>query len=150
MSNVNDLAITLRAWAEVFMRHSMRDLREATRQTGLSMSQISAMLRIYRCGVCGVSDIGDDLGVTSAAASQMVDRLVNQGLLERSEDPLDRRNKPLKLTSQGQAAVCEMLDARQRWLEDLTAALSPEQQQEIVSALTVLTQAAHELDRQDN
>jgi DNA-binding MarR family transcriptional regulator len=147
MPEVNDFATTLRAWAEVFMRRSMRDLREVTRQTGLSMSQISTLFRIYRGGVCGVSDIGEDLGVTSAAASQMVERMVRLGLLERSENLKDRRNKPRKLTAQGQAAVCEMIDARQRWLEDLTAALTPEQQQGIVAALTVLTQAAKDLDQ---
>ena len=131
------------------MRRSMQDMRELNRQTGLSMSQISTLFRIYRGGDCGVSDIGDDLGVTSAAASQMVDRLVHLGLLERSEDPKDRRNKPLKLTTQGQEVVCEIIDARQRWLEDLTAALTPDQQQAIVLALTALTHAARDLEQQD-
>jgi len=136
----------LHDWSEVFMRRSIREFREFTRYSGLSMSQLSALLRLYYGGQCGISDIGDHLGVTNAASSQMIDRLVQQGFIERSEDPHDRRSKNLVLTAKGRMLVQDGIAARQRWMEQLTAALTPEQQESITTALIVLTQAAQRLE----
>ena len=88
------------------------------------------------------------MSVTNAAASQMVDRLVQLGYLERAEDVNDRRMKQLTLTSKGRALIVKSLEARRRWLEDLVTALTPDQQAEIAEALALLTQAARELDAQ--
>jgi DNA-binding MarR family transcriptional regulator len=140
------LTTALRTWSEVFMRRSMHDFLQFSRQSGLSMSQINVLFRLNYGGQCGVSDLGEHLGVSSAAASQLVDRLVGQGLLMRSEDPNDRRSRPLTLTNNGKALVQESIEARRRWLEDLTAALPAEQQASIAAALTTLTQAALELE----
>jgi DNA-binding MarR family transcriptional regulator len=142
----NQLTDILRQWAEVFMHRSMRDFHQFTRKSGLSMSQLNALFHIYHGGACGISDIGEHLGVTSAASSQMIDRLVQLDLLQRSEDPLDRRNKCLALTAKGRAIIGESIEARRRWLEDLTTTLTPDQQEAIASALTTLTYAAQRLE----
>ena len=146
MSYFQSFPQILRDWSEVFMRHSMREAREFTRRSGLSMSQLSTLFRLYYSGQCGISDIGDHLGVTNAASSQMVDRLVQQGFIERSEDPHDRRSKNLVLTAKGRALVQDGIAARQSWMEQLTAALTPEQQESITTALVALTQAAQRLE----
>ncbi len=83
----------LRQWSEVFMGRSMRDFSAFMRNSGMSMPQVSLLYRLYYRGQCGVTEIADHLAVTSPAASQMVERLVQQGLLERNEDPNDRRAK---------------------------------------------------------
>ena len=62
------------------MHRSMRHFLRYARESGLSMSQFGALFHIHRRGSSGVTDLGDHLGVTSAAASQMLDRLVQQGL----------------------------------------------------------------------
>ena len=128
------------------MRRSMGDFRQFTKSSGLSMSQISALFHLYYRGAHGVSDIGEHLGVTNAASSQLIERLVQQGLLQRTEDAIDRRIKNVALTPQGQALVQESIEARQRWMEQLTNALTPEDQNAIITALTTLTQAARKLE----
>ena len=111
------------------------------------MSQLSTLFHIYHGGACGVSHIGDHLSVTNAAASQMIDRLVQQGLIKRVEDPNDRRAKNITLTDKGLGFVQDAVEARRRWLEDLTVTLTLEQQQAILSALNLLTQAARDLEQ---
>jgi DNA-binding MarR family transcriptional regulator len=76
----------------------------------------------------------------------MIERLVQLDLLQRSEDPLDRRSKCLALTEKGRAVIGESIEARRRWLEDLTTTLTPDQQEAIASALTTLTHAAQRLE----
>jgi DNA-binding MarR family transcriptional regulator len=52
----------------------------------------------------------------------------------------------LTLTAEGRALIDRGIEARRRWLEDLTTALPPEQQATIVTALVDLTNAARSLD----
>lgn len=139
----------LRQWAEVFMHRSMRDFMQLSKKSGLSMPQLSTLFRLFHGEQCGVSEIGDHLGVTSAAASQMIDRLVQQGFLRRSEGEIDRRVKNIALTDKGRAVVQESIETRQRWMEELTTALSPEEQDDIVAALILLTGAAHALEQRN-
>jgi len=95
----------LHEWVEVFMHRSMRDSMLFWKESGLSFPQISTLMRLHYRGACGVSDVGGHLGVTLPAASQMVDKLAQQGLLERAEDPHDRRAKQLTLTTKGTAVL---------------------------------------------
>ena len=132
----------IREWSEVFMHRSMRDFKRFMDATGLSFSQINILMRLFHGGCAGVSDIGDQLGVTNAAASQAVDRLVQLGLIERTEDPEDRRAKRLALTQKGRTLIEKGVEVRSQWIEGLTDALTPEQQNMIISALTLLTEAA--------
>ena len=129
---------TLQAWIEISMRHSMHHFIHHARESGFSMSHIGAMFHIHRIGSCGVTDLGDHLGVTSAAASQMLERLVQQGLILRTEDPNDRRVKQIVLTDKGQRVLDEGIRARQRWLDDLAESLSASEKESIMMGLNIL------------
>ena len=142
MSSTKVLTEVIRDWSEVFMHRSMRDFRRFMDETGLSFSQINILMRLVHGKSTGVSEIGEQLGVTNAAASQAVDRLVQLDLIERTEDPEDRRAKRLALTQKGRALIEKGIEARSKWIEGLTDALTPEQQNMIISALTLLTEAA--------
>jgi DNA-binding MarR family transcriptional regulator len=85
-----------------------------------------------------VSDIGDHLGITSAASSQLLNRLVEEGWVERSEDPDDRRHKLLELTPAGREMVRESMEIRQSWLVGLADTLSPAEQAEVEKSINLL------------
>ena len=142
MSPTKELTEVVREWSEVFMRRSGRDFKRFMDETGLSFSQLNVLMRLYHGGSSGVSGIGAQMGVSSAAASQAIDRLVLQGLIERTEDPKDRRAKRLALTPKGRTLVQSGIEARSQWVEGLTDALTPEQQSLTIAALTLLTEAA--------
>lgn len=142
MSPTKALAESINEWSEVFMHRSGRDFRHFMEETGLSFSQLNVLMRLFHRGNCGVSEIGEQLGVTNAAASQTVDHLVHLGFVKRTEDPEDRRAKQLALTHQGRNLIQAGIAARSRWFEELIDAFTPEQQQLIISALTLLTEEA--------
>jgi DNA-binding MarR family transcriptional regulator len=129
---------TMQNWIDVFMRRSMRNFIRFSRESGLSMSQIGALYHIHRRGSSPVSDLGEHLGVTSAAASQMLERLVQQGIILRSEDPHDRRGKQIVLTEKGHQILLESIHARQGWLVDLADELSAGEKEQISAALKIL------------
>jgi DNA-binding MarR family transcriptional regulator len=136
---------TLQEWSEVFMRHSFHEFKQFMDSNGLSPSQVITLLRLYNGGSCGVKAIGSQLGVSNAASSQLIDRLVLQGLIERSEDPTDRRAKHLTITTKGRTLLDQGIAARRQWMEKLTIQLTPEQQAIVIAALSVLTDSASKL-----
>jgi DNA-binding MarR family transcriptional regulator len=148
MGSPDALQAALQKWIEAFMRRSMRGFILYSKESGLSMSQLGALFHMYREGTSGVSDLGDDLGITSAAASQMLERLVQQELVVRSEDPHDRRVKQITLTDKGRRVLQESIRARQGWLDDLPRVLSPGEQEQIVAALNILIEKANQLERE--
>jgi DNA-binding MarR family transcriptional regulator len=142
MSTDAKLAQTIQNWSEVFMQHSFREFKQFMDGNGLSPSQVITLFRLYHGGPCGVSAIGSQLGVSNAASSQLIDRLVLQGLIKRSEDKSDRRAKHLAITGKGKALLEQGVEARKRWMEALTMELNPQQQATIIVALTMLTDCA--------
>lgn len=145
MSETKVLTDVIREWSEVFMHHSMRDFRRFMDETGLSFSQINILMGLVHEKISGVSQIGEKMGVTNAAASQAVDRLVQLDLIERTEDPEDRRAKRLALTKKGRTLIEKGIEARSNWVEGLTNALTPEQQNMIISSLILLTEASRKM-----
>ncbi len=138
---------TLKELIEVIMRRSMRAFFAYAKENGISMSQFGALGHIAK-GASGVSDIGDDLGISSAAASQMLERLVQMGLILRSEDPHDRRVKQIVLTEKGTEMLHGSWQARQNWLEELVLMLLPEEQEQITNALGILIDKINLLEKQ--
>jgi DNA-binding MarR family transcriptional regulator len=140
------LTQTLRAWMDVFMHRSMRGMTHFAKSTGLSMPQFSIMMQLHYRGACGVSEISERFDVTAAAASQLVDKLFQAGYLERTEDPSDRRAKLLALSVKGRELIELGIDERYRWMDDLAATLSAEDQKKVSEALILLTNAAKEME----
>jgi DNA-binding MarR family transcriptional regulator len=138
---------TLEEWNNVSMHRSMRNFLSYARKSGLSMSHIGALFHIHREGMCGVTELGDHLDVTSAAASQMLERLVQQELILRTEDPEDRRGKQIVLTDKGNRILEEGIRARQRWLDDLNETLSDGEKETIMGALEILIDRTRTLEQ---
>jgi len=145
MRSTDPFVSTLQTWIDLFMRHSMQNFIHYSKNSGLSMSQIGALFRIHKENR-GVSNLGDHLGITKAAASQMLERLVQQKLILRTEDPLDRRSKHIVLTAKGCRTLQESMDARQEWLNDLASSFSTSEKEQIISALNILIEKAKQVE----
>ena len=146
MSDKDKFITTFQEWIEIYMHRSMRRFIHTARKSGLSMSMIGTLFHLNKQEKTGVTDLGEHLGVTSAAASQMLERLVQQGLIERSEDPDDRRVKKIVLTKKGCQLLEEGLQARQDWLTDLAKNLSEAEKEQVTSALSLLINKANQIE----
>jgi DNA-binding MarR family transcriptional regulator len=132
-------------WMRVFMHHSMHWFVHYVKERGLSMSQVNTLMHLNRKECSSVTDISDDLGITNAATSQMLERLVQQSLIARTEAVHDRRHKQIELTDAGHQLLHEMFQERERWLEDLAKRMSPSEQEQVAAALRILVEHAKQL-----
>ncbi len=146
MTKPTKFSQTLRAWMDAFMHRSMRGWNHFAKSTGLSMPQFSILMQLHHKGPCGMSEVSERFDISAAAASQLVDKLVQSGHLERAEDPSDRRAKLLTLSAKGSELIQQGIEERYRWMDDLADTLSAEDQKKVSEALTLLTNAAKEME----
>ena len=126
----------------MFSRNVMAGTIAHWRKSGLSAPQAGTLLYLQRCGSSMVTRIGDHLGVTNAAVSQMLERLVQQGYVARLEDPEDRRARRISLTPKGEAAVRDGIEAGRAWLDDVVAGVDPAQREGTMRVLVSLCEIA--------
>jgi len=94
-------------------------------QLDLTMAQLKGLFLLANHGPMTVGHLAQALAVGKPAASILADRLVQLGLVERAEDPHDRRRTFVRLSASGEDLVirlrqgsCERLRA---WLGQLSA-----------------------------
>lgn len=136
-------------WLKAFRDQTTREFLVYTKAHNLSMSQFFAMMHIGRSGACAVSDLSDNLGVTNAAVSQMLDRLVKQELIVRTEDPEDRRMKRIELTDRGKKMIEGSVNARMQWFDQIGAVMSAENRRSAITGLSLLTDAINKLEKRE-
>jgi DNA-binding MarR family transcriptional regulator len=132
------------AGLEYILARIIQDFMQFMHQTGLSTPQINALLHIYHMGECPLSEIGALADSSKPAASQLVERLVQQGLVERSEDPLDRRNKILRLTEKSLGLIQNGVTSN-HFLLKLMTSLPAEQRESVHTAFGYLAQASQHI-----
>lgn len=138
MRDGQELADSVRQLMEsVFMR-SMKDWTRYVKTTGLSVPQFGLLMRLFHGGGCAVQDVGAHFAITSAAASQLVEKLVQAGHVERAEDPDDRRARRLTLTTKGRSLVKDSIEERYRWVSEAVHGLSADARSAVQKALPVL------------
>jgi len=101
----------------------------------LAMSQVKLLLLIARPEHrFKVTDVADFLGVTNAAASRAIERLVQRGLVDRTISRDDRRAVDLALTDQSRELLARFTEARNEELLSLLGRV-PEEKLARVSGL---------------
>jgi len=105
-----------------------------------SLSQATALpvLILGRLGLDGVRPgvLADALGLEASSLVRVIDLLIENGLIERHEDPQDRRAKLLQLTQDGQTRAAQMEAALIPFRRNLFAEFD---QADVEACLRVLT-----------
>jgi DNA-binding MarR family transcriptional regulator len=115
------------------------------RQAGLSTSELHSLRHLMR-GPLGPVELAKLLGVTSAASSGVVDRLVSHGHAERRSHPGDKRRTEVVITDSGRAEVLARLRPMFEALAALDASLDDSERDVVerylrgaIEAMTALT-----------
>lgn len=146
MTKSSPFSKAIRSWMDIFMQRSMRGWGLFAKSMGLSMPQFSMMMQLHYKGACGMSQVSERFEITPAAASQLVDKLVQGGLIKRDEDPHDRRAKVLNITDKGRELIERGIEERYHWVDQLEGKLTVEERAQISEALNIMTRAAQELE----
>ena len=116
--------------------------RPSSAWSGLDLTMPQAKTLFYLAdGPRRMSGIADRLGVEMPSATTMITRLVGKGLVERQQDPADRRAVVCSLTPAGRDAVEKFWSLRAARTEALAAVLTTEELEIVVPAMEIMTYA---------
>ena len=93
----------------------------------ITQTQFLVLVAIHSKERAPMNVLASNMKVSMPTISGIVDRLVRAGFLRRVEDPHDRRQVVVELTSKGRALIAQFQTAiSQRWQEVLLALFSQE------------------------
>jgi len=96
------------------MHHKSDFLKE-----GIPFGQKTALFTIALHDAINVKQLANILHITSGAATQQVEALVQESLVERTTDTSDRRNVIIVLSAKGKSLMKKLEQNRLAMLEDL-------------------------------
>lgn len=85
-----------------------------------------------------VSELSERLQVSPSFITQISNGLVKRGLVDRSQDPNDRRAVRLRLTAKGDEAVRDAASVISAHFQGLANALGPEQSKELLRLMNIV------------
>lgn len=108
---------------------------QRARQHGTTRAQWGVMSRLRRQEGLNQAALAEQMDLQPISLARLLDRLQGQNLIERREDPADRRAYRLYLTPEGRALVDDLDDVRTAIAQEVLGSV---EEQSIVSALETL------------
>lgn len=108
----------------------------------LTMAQVKVLFLLHHEGPLRTGHIAARLDVKLPTVTSTVDGLVRRGLVQREDDPHDRRIVLVRLTPQGSALMERLQQGRQARIVALLAQMQPHEVAALEAGLRALIRAA--------
>lgn len=118
--------------------HSTGASLAVMQSAALTLPQVLLLSRVAHGAAASTSALAAATGGSLPAASQMIDRLVRQGYLKRTEDAIDRRRSLLTVTSRGRTVLRRLAAARTAEYARGLARASPKRIRELERSLRLI------------
>ena len=129
---------------EIAVQHAP-ELTELT----LTFAQVKAIYLVASTGPIRMGDLAARMGTAASTASGLVDRLVQMGLLDRAEDPANRRQVLVRVTPAALEQLNSMNELNRDRLRQLLGRLpDPDDITTIERAFVLMTEAARDLSKE--
>jgi DNA-binding MarR family transcriptional regulator len=127
--------------------HSLNPGRDrAWLSVELTMPQLKALICAAKTNGATSGHIARSLGVGLSTMTGIVDRLAEQNLVTRREDPDDRRIARVLPTAEGRTLVDELLRYRNEVITEILSRLDANQLRIVEGAVTYLSEAVAEIN----
>jgi DNA-binding MarR family transcriptional regulator len=134
-----DQASALAAELRAVLGKFKRKLREQGRQSDLTPSQVSVVLRLEKDGPAAVSSLARAEGMRPQSMSAIITSLLEVGLVSGSPDLNDGRQTLMSLSRKCQKLLGDGRAARQDWLTTVIHnKLSDRDQEKLAAAVNLL------------
>jgi DNA-binding MarR family transcriptional regulator len=111
--------------------------------------QLRALVAVASHGTMTAIALAEALGVHASSATRICDRLVTAGLLDRRDDPSDRRFLLIGLTKKGQTLVGSIMRRRRAAIRRILSRIPADERAGIVTAFERFAAAGGESPASD-
>lgn len=123
---------------QLIVRHMSTRKAASVERLGLQMWECATLYALRRRGrpyAAGPTELAAELGVTGAAMTSRVDRMIRRGYVVRRHDRTDRRRNVVVLTRKGKATAERIVDGQREVEAALLDALTESQQDQLTALL---------------
>jgi DNA-binding MarR family transcriptional regulator len=114
---------------------------------GLTMPQLRLMYLLFLKDCRPVGELAEEMNVRPATVTGLTDRLVRQELIERQDDPEDRRVVRVALTPEGRRVLGEIETASRAYLKAVFDRLGPKAVERLIQTFEEFGAAANDVQR---
>lgn len=111
----------------------------------VTLPQFRVLVMVASRGPLNLGAVAHGLGVHPSNATRACDPLVSAGLLDRRDNPHDRRNLVLELTADGLRLVDEVMSHRRTAIEGVLTRMPAEHRRGLATVLRSFAEAAGEI-----
>jgi DNA-binding MarR family transcriptional regulator len=111
-------------------------------ESGLTITQLRSLFLITNKGRTNFRKLAEALGVTPSNVTGIADRLEEQGLVSRTQNPEDRRETTLQATDKGEALVSNLKEIGMKQMTRILSLLNVEELSSLVRGLSAFIEAA--------
>ncbi|HNX96177.1 MAG TPA: MarR family transcriptional regulator [Candidatus Aminicenantes bacterium] len=126
-------------------RRVARTLKDQTTCCGVTSAQFHVLMELAERRRPSIMELAAALQLDASTLSRTVDGLVKAGLLEREENPTNRRSNLLSLTSAGKQTCDEINRTCDEFYARLLAKVPAEKHETLLEAVRVLASVFGEL-----
>ena len=136
----------LEAVQSSFDRRAVSTMAEPLLSTPLTMQQLKVLTLIAaERGRAAGHELAETLDVSLATMSGLVDRLVEHGMVQRGDDPSDRRVRRLSVTDLGSATLRSLVSSHNSMPTAVLDRLADDDLRALVQGLVALDRVLEEL-----
>ena len=121
-----------------------RRLRSQRVNTAVTLSQLSALATVGKCGPLSAGEIAAIERVQPPSMTKILASLESSGWVERSSQPDDRRQSIIEITPAGRELLAAETRARDEWLAKRLVEFSAEDLRKLGEAVEVLDRLGSE------
>lgn len=134
-----------------FIHHRLRkNLQQEADKYGITAPQMQVLNEVMKHPKIGVKRLAEHLHMTHSTVSEIVDRLIKKGVLQKIKNERDKRSVDISLAEHVVGYLNQnQTTALNGYLAEVLDQLSEEEQQTVQEGLQLLLQAIEKQDQQN-
>jgi DNA-binding MarR family transcriptional regulator len=110
----------------------------------VTVPQLRVLMMMSTHGAMNLAAVAAGFQVSAPNASWIVERLLVAGLVDRRDDPSDRRHVSLTLTGDGKELIDRVIRHRRTAIRRILRTLTPRERDQVAAAMDLLATSAGE------
>jgi DNA-binding MarR family transcriptional regulator len=119
-----------------------RRLRAQRTNSSVTLSQISALSSLHKCGPMTPGELAAREGVQPPSMTRVISALEDKGYISKRAHPNDGRQVIVELTEQGAGYIAADISAREAWLDARLSELDEIERETLARAAEIIDRMA--------
>ena len=133
-AQVEELEFLLRKVSAIIKRRG----RDILTNFKITPPQFNALLVLRKNGNMTIGELGEAMYLACSTATDLIDRMERNGLVERSRDKNDRRVIRIHVLDKGEEILGQVMIARKKYLQEVLEHVDNDQCQKMIKSMRLL------------